>query len=181
MKMKNTSILVLSLLVSLSALHAVPADPSAPAQTTILTNKDNGTSTSVNMSQGYFMVSLTSELADDQFTFTDSCLVNGFKKPFTFGVNGLTADGVEEAGLALNSATDSIYLGDSNEDFSHFSPDGTVDANGNPNYKFVLSRTTGFTFFALAAGSTTLTFNNGTGTGHTFTYNITVVDDTAGQ
>lgn len=178
MKMKNISALVLSLLVSLSALHAVPSDPSAPAQVVILTNADSGKSTTVNASQGFFVVSLTSELGDDQFTFTDSCLVNGFKKPFVYGVNGMTADGVEEAGLALNSTTDPIYLEDSNEDFSHYSQDGTVDADGNPNYQFILSRTTSFTFFALAAGTTKLTFTTGA---HTYTYNITIVDDTAGQ
>lgn len=179
MKMKNVSALVLSLLVSLSALHAVPGDPSAPAQDVVLTNADSGSSTTVNMSQGYFVVSLSSDLSDDQFTFTDSCLVNGFKKAFTFGINGLTADGVEAADLALHSATDPIYLEDSNEDFSHFSTDGTTDADGNPNYKFVLTRATSFTFFASQAGTTKLSFTNGNGT--TYTYNITVVDDTAGQ
>ena len=178
MKIKNVSALALSLLVSLSALHAVPPDPSVPAQATILTNKDSGTSTSVNMSQGFFMVHLSSELADDQFTFTDSCLQNGFKKLFAFGINGLTADGVEEALLAENSATDPIYLSDSNEDFSHFALDGTVDNNGDPNYQFVLTRTTRFTFLTYEAGTTKLTFTNGA---HTYTYNITVVDDTAGQ
>ncbi|MBX9576858.1 MAG: hypothetical protein K2W97_00085 [Chthoniobacterales bacterium] len=173
MKMKNVFALALSLLLSLSALHAVPTDPSAPVQMTILTNKDSGTSTSVNMSQGFFMVSLTSELSDDQFTFTDSCLVNGFKKPFAFGVNGLTADGVEELSLAATSATDPIYLEDSNEDFSHINQDGTND-DGTLKYNYNLVRTTGFTFFALAAGTTKLTFTNGA---HTYTYNITVVDD----
>ena len=174
MKMKNVSALVLSLLVSLSALHAVPTDPSAPEQATILTNKDSGTSTTVNMSQVFFMVSLSSELSDEQFTFSDSCLVNGFKKPFAFGVNGLTADGVEEFALSTNSATDPIYLLDSNEDFSHFSLDGTVDADGNPNYNLFLTRITSFTFFTFAAGTTKLTFTNGA---HTYTYNITVVND----
>ena len=175
MKIKNISFIALSLLVSLSALRAVPVDPNAPSepQQVILKNVDSGKPVTVQTSQTFFAITLTSDLSEDSFTFTDSCLLNTRKLPYSFGINGQTQEGTEAASLALTSS-DPIFLEDSSESFSHFSPDGTVDADGNPNYEFVLSRTTTFLFFMSRGGNTTLNFTNGT---HTYTYKITVVDD----
>lgn len=179
MKIKNILILVLSLFVGLSALRAVPTDPSAvstdPSQANIFTNEDSGKSITINASQGGFIISLSSEINDNEFSFMDSSLVNGFKKPFTFNINGMTSEGTEAFNLALSSSNSPIYLVDSSEDFPHFTVDGTTDADGNPNINFDLTRKTSFTFFISRPGSTKLTFTNGD---HTYTYNITINDDT---
>ena len=194
MKMKNISILLLSLLFSLSALRAAPVDPDDPSTPSTpsppstpstsddaltLTSDDSNTSVQVTTSKIIDVV-LFATAYNEQFTLSESSLCAGNQRPYSFNADGQCIDKKSEhlmwnnlgwirkdPLLFLASSRNLVYLD------NLIDPEDPTSGN-SPDLPYLLCLYYTFEFKANVAGETTLTIDSDLG--YQYIYHITVVD-----
>lgn len=178
---KKTSALALALLFSLSALRAVPTDPTQettpPAtnadfsadQSVILTASESDKAIQVTKEQS---ITVLLPVSSHAYSFSDSSLVDVRKIPYAFTWLGAVSDksDVDCVNMAVKKNAPIVFQGSSlNCMYSQNPIDSTsqVDTDYYPMTFYT------FVFSPNAAGTTTLTFSDDVST---YTYTITVVD-----
>jgi hypothetical protein len=201
MKMKNISSLILSLFFGLSALHAVPTDPSNPTATpaadagdyindlgnfvdhsgnsVVLTSNNSNTPIQVTTSQMLQFVfpseinPYTSEYSS--YTFSDSWLTDVTRTPYAFDWTGgaTTQDAVIDCvNVAIKRNDPIIFKGCSLTVLYRRTPVDSAAVAATPNLTYIPGFFYIFSFKPAAAGTTTLTFSDQV---NLYTYPITVV------
>lgn len=175
MKIKHISFLALSLLFSLSALRAIPTDPSSTATSdnsngdVTLTDADAGTPVQVTTAQTITIMLLPT---DTGYSFSDTSLtdVTGTRYAFNF-VGAVDGKNVDCVNMAIKRKAPLVFVTSSLNCLYTQMPTDSTDSTSAPDLAYYPITFYSFVFRANVVGTTTLTFSDDV---NVYTYPITV-------
>lgn len=185
MKIKKLSLVALSLLLSLSALHAIPGDPTkqkpdnpdTASGTNMVVLFPQDSKNPVQISVGQLIQVILPITSENGYSFSDSSLFGANTVPYTFDFTGSVTDPnstvtLDCANMGKEANNPVIFQrGEIACSYMHFDDDTTPSTSDTEYYTPII--TNEFSFVANTPGvPTTLTFSDGR---HTYTYPITVV------